>query len=105
MLTAWGSAAILDPVSAALVNAACDKAPYGWPCDERIESLRAAFAREPDAARRKEIAEQVQLRESESPTYIALGQYYQPFAMSRRIRDILQAPVTLFWNLRKDPSR
>ena len=49
----------MNPVSAAFINASCDKAPYGWPCDAEIERLRDAFARETDPAKQKQIAEQV----------------------------------------------
>ena len=59
---------------AAFINASCDKAPFGWPCDAEIEKLRAEFARETDPAKQKAIAEAVQVREVEYPTYINLGQ-------------------------------
>ena len=32
-LTAWVTADVMNPVSAAYVNAGCDKALFGWPCD------------------------------------------------------------------------
>jgi len=33
-ITSWVSADIVNPVSAAFFNAGCDKALFGWPCDE-----------------------------------------------------------------------
>ena len=48
MLTSWVSADILNPVSTAFLNASCDKAPFGWPCDAEMEKLRDDFARETD---------------------------------------------------------
>src|SRR5262245_120198 len=60
--TSWGSPDIMNPVSAAYINASCDKATFGWPCDEGIEKLRDAFAKETDPAKQKAIAEQVSLR-------------------------------------------
>jgi peptide/nickel transport system substrate-binding protein len=67
MMTNWVAADVLNPVSAAFINASCDKAPFGWPCDPELEKLRADFARESDPAKQKAIAEAVQVREAESP--------------------------------------
>jgi ABC-type transport system substrate-binding protein len=44
-LTAWVAADVMNPVSTAYVNAACDKASFGWPCDAQLEKLRDDFAR------------------------------------------------------------
>jgi peptide/nickel transport system substrate-binding protein len=101
MMTSWVAADILNPVSAAFMNASCDKAPFGWPCDPEIEKLRADFARESDPVKQKAIAEAVQLREAESPTYINVGQWRQPFAMRKSLSGVLSAPVTIFWNVEK----
>ena len=78
MLTSWVSADILNPVMAGFVNASCDKASFGWPCDAEMEKLRDDFARATDPAKQKEIAEAVQMREREVVTHIHLGQWYQP---------------------------
>jgi peptide/nickel transport system substrate-binding protein len=101
MMTAWVAADILNPVNAAFINASCDKAPFGWPCDPEIEKLRAEFARESDPAKQKAIADAVQVREAESPTYINVGQYHQPFAMRKSVSGVIVAPVTIFWNVEK----
>jgi ABC-type transport system substrate-binding protein len=52
-LTAWVSADILNPVMTALLNSSCDKAIFGWPCDEEMEKLRDAFTRETDPVKQK----------------------------------------------------
>ena len=62
-LTSWVSADILNPVMAGFANAGCDKAMFGWPCDEQMEKLRDQFARETDPAKQKEIAEAAQMRD------------------------------------------
>jgi peptide/nickel transport system substrate-binding protein len=101
MLTSWAAADVLNPVSSAFVNASCDKAPFGWPCDPELEKLRADFARESDPAKQKAIVDAVQIRETEYPTYINVGQYYVPFAMRKNINGVITAPVTVFWNVEK----
>ena len=104
MLTSWVSADILNPVMSSFVNASCEKANFGWPCDPEMERLRDAFARAPDAAKQKEIAEAVQVREREVVTYIHLGQWYQPIAARKTISGIPTAPVPVFWNVEKKGS-
>nr|WP_158818250.1 ABC transporter substrate-binding protein [Methylocapsa sp. S129] len=101
MLTSWVAADILNPVSSAFVNASCDKAPFGWPCDPELEKLRADFAREIDPAKQKAIVDAVQVREAEYPTYINIGQWYQPYAMRKTITGVIAAPVAVFWNVEK----
>ena len=66
-LTSWGSVDVLDPVATAFLNASCDKATFGWPCDAELEELRDAFAKETDPAKQKAIAEAVALRAAEYP--------------------------------------
>ena len=72
---------ILDPVVSFFTGAACEKASIGWPCDEKIEKLRDDFARTTDPAKRKELAEALQVRLAEFPTYAPLGQFNMPVAM------------------------
>ena len=100
-LTSWVAADILNPVGAGFMNASCDKAMFGWPCDEQIEKLRDQFARESDSAKQKALAEQVQLRILQYPTHINLGQWYQPVVMRKNIDGVLSAPVPVFWNVEK----
>ncbi|MGL6112833.1 MAG: ABC transporter substrate-binding protein [Rubrivivax sp.] len=100
-LTSWVSADVLNPVGTAFLNSSCDKALFGWPCDEQMEKLRDAFARETDPAKQKAIAEQVQLRYLEVPTHVHLGQWYKPAAMNKNISGNVVAPVVVFWNVEK----
>ena len=101
MLTAWVSADILNPVMTGFTNSSCDKAMFGWPCDEQIEKLRDDFARETDVAKQKAIVEAVQMREREVVTHIHLGQYYQPIGARKNVNGILTAPAPVFWNIEK----
>jgi len=94
---------ILDPVVSFFTGAACDKASIGWPCDTQIEKLRDDFARTIDPAKRKELAEALQVRLAEFPTYAPLGQYNMPVAMRDNVSGNLEAPATVFWNVKKGP--
>src|SRR5258708_13681427 len=96
MLTAWVSADILNPVMNGFMNASCDKAAFGWPCDPGIQKLRDDFARATDPAKQKEIAEPVQIREREGVTHIHLGQYTHPIGIRKNLRQILPPPPPIF---------
>jgi peptide/nickel transport system substrate-binding protein len=103
-LTSWVSADILNPVMTGFVNAGCDKAMFGWPCDEEIEKLRDQFARATDPAQQKTIAEAVQAREAQVTTHLWLGQWYQPAATRKNLSGFMTAPVPVFWNVEKKGS-
>jgi peptide/nickel transport system substrate-binding protein len=92
---------ILDPVVSFFAGAACAKASIGWPCDDKIEKLRDDFARTTDRSRRKELAEALQVRLSEFPTYAPLGQFNMPVAMRDTVSGNMEAPATVFWNVKK----
>lgn len=101
-ITSWNSVDNANPIGQPFLNAACDKALFGWPCDETIQELRDAFAREPDAAKQLELAEKIQMRVAESPTHIHLGQWYQPTAMGKNISGAPVSPVVAFWGYTKN---
>jgi peptide/nickel transport system substrate-binding protein len=103
LFTYSGAADILNPVMANLFNASCDKATYGWPCDAAIERLRDAYAKETDPAKQRQIAMDLQKRWVEAPTFVDLGQFYQPSAMRVTVDGMLAAPATVFWNITKRP--
>jgi len=98
-LTSWASVDILDPVATGFLNASCDKAMFGWPCDAELERLRDAFAKETDPARQRALAEAVQLRAVDYPTHVQLGQYVQPVAMRRNVSGLLTGASIAFWNI------
>jgi peptide/nickel transport system substrate-binding protein len=101
LFTYSGAADILNPVMANLFNASCDKATYGWPCDAEIERLRDAFAKETDPAKQKQIAMDLQKHWVEAPTFVNLGQLYQPSALRTTIDGMMAAPATVLWNITK----
>jgi peptide/nickel transport system substrate-binding protein len=99
--TSAGALSVFDPVANFYLAAPCEKGMFGWPCDDGIEKLRAAYAMETDPARRKEIAQQSQDREREYPTYVQTGQFTVPTALRSNVTDLLTAPAITFWNVEK----
>ena len=91
-----------NPASNSFASGACEKAWFGWPCDPEMEKLRAAFAREIDPAKQKELAMAVQDRIMDQATYIVIGQY-KAFGAYRkeRVSGWLAGPVPVMWNVQK----
>src|SRR5258708_21147384 len=100
-LTGWVAADILNPVMAGFFNASCDKAMFGWPCDEAIEKMRDAFAKESDPVKQKQIAIDLQKYWVDHPTHVILGQWVQPAALRSNVDGMMVAPVPVFWNITK----
>lgn len=98
-LTSWVAADIGNPIFTAYMNSACDKALFGWPCDEQMEKLRDQYARETDPAKQKAIAEEVQVRATQTVSHIPIGQWFAPSAMRKNVNGNLQAPAPVFWNV------
>jgi peptide/nickel transport system substrate-binding protein len=98
-LTSWVTADVMNPVSTAYLNSSCEKALFGWPCDETMEKLRDQFARESDPAKQKVIAEAVQARNMVITAEIPVGEYLQPLAMRKNVTGLLIAPAPVFWNI------
>jgi peptide/nickel transport system substrate-binding protein len=103
-LTNWVAADVLNPISTAGLNASCEGAWFGWPCDEELERLRLAFATETDPQRQTEIAHQVQARALEVGTHAYVGQWYQPIVHRDNVEGLLHGPAPFFWNVSKNDS-
>jgi peptide/nickel transport system substrate-binding protein len=101
-LTDWSCADVLNPVMAGFLNAACDKAMFGWPCDGEMEELRDAYTGQTDPGKQKQIAEAVQVRETQVTTHVFLGQWQQPAATRKSVTGIPNAPVPVFWSVKKN---
>jgi peptide/nickel transport system substrate-binding protein len=91
-----------NPASNSFTSGGCEKAWFGWPCDPEMEKLRAAYARETDPDKQKQLALAVSDRVMDQATYIVLGQY-KAFGAYRkdRISGWLAGPVPVMWNITK----
>jgi peptide/nickel transport system substrate-binding protein len=90
---------VMTPAVNAGISGACDKAWFGWPCNEQMEKLRAEWARTPDAARRKQLAEQIQMLAFDVVPYVPWGQWVLPSAHRKNVRGVLQFGAQLLWNV------
>jgi len=92
-----------SPISHVSLGMGCEKAWFGWPCDETFEGLRKAWALAPDLEKRKEIAVDLSKRAYEQVPYISFAQWNNPSAYrSDRLTGVLQAPsLPPMWNIEK----
>ncbi|MEI7872218.1 MAG: ABC transporter substrate-binding protein [Alphaproteobacteria bacterium] len=100
-MTAASAVLLIDPVNNHYAEASGDRAQFGWPLDEEIERLRAAFIRESDPKKQLAIAEQVQRRIISEGVTIPLGQFLQPMARRKNVTGNIPSPVPVFWNVEK----
>lgn len=101
-LASTGIVDVVNPVTSLFLNAACDKASAGWPCDARIEELRDAFAQETDPARSRQIAEEIQARAAQLGTHYPLGEWFSASAVSAKTRGWLRPPsASVFWEVER----
>ena len=91
-----------DVAGSAVINSDCNRGGwFGWPCDEQTQTLRNAWALEPDLAKRKAIAEQVQLRSAQAVPFVPLGQFLLPFAHRANLVDIQDTLGPVFWSIKR----
>ena len=90
------------PLLNVTVNTNCEGRNYlGWPCDENIERLRAAYAREADEGRRAAILEEMSRALWDFLPVVLTGNYYSPFAWRREITGVIRTAPLVFWNIEK----
>jgi peptide/nickel transport system substrate-binding protein len=91
-----------NPATNLFMNSACEKAWIGWPCDEKVEALRAGFVRAQSDEERKKIAEDLNRRAYEYGVYVPLGQYSIPVIYREGLSGVLSVPnAYVYWNIGK----
>ena len=101
-LSSTGILDIANPATSLFLNAACEKASAGWPCDAKLEEQRDAFAVESDPAKRKAIAEAIQVLALQLGTHYPLGEWFSASAVSTRTTGWLRPPsASVFWGVEK----
>jgi peptide/nickel transport system substrate-binding protein len=88
-----------EPVGHLALRSNCEKAWFGWPCDEAIEKLRAEFTMLPDLEARKANARAVQLRAIETVPYVPVGQFYLVRGYQKQLTGLLSAGVPVYWSV------
>lgn len=92
-----------NPVTHVAIGMGCDKAWFGWPCDQKLEDLRKEWAFAPDVASRKKVAVELSKRAYEQVPYISFAQWRSPVAYrADKLSGVLTVPsVPPMWNIEK----
>jgi peptide/nickel transport system substrate-binding protein len=102
-LTWWNGAGSMDPVGNVPMQASCDKAWPGWPCDAAHQALIDAFAATRTSEERMKAAIAVQESAYAFVPYVPFGQWFQPVAHSPKLKGLPIVPgVMAFWNVEKE---
>ncbi|MGH7266597.1 MAG: ABC transporter substrate-binding protein [Candidatus Rokuibacteriota bacterium] len=100
--TNWIAADVMTPAVNAAIGGTCDKAWFGWYCSERMEKLRSEWVRATDAAKRKQLATDIQLLAYDEVPFVLWGQYLQPHVFSKKVRGALKFAAPVVWNISLD---
>jgi peptide/nickel transport system substrate-binding protein len=101
-LTYWPGASIVDPVGHLPLQANCERAWPGWPCDSELQALIERFPYVTDPTEQKTLADAISRRAFEVVPYVPIGQWFQPAAYRPELKGVLPAPgTTVFWNIEK----
>jgi peptide/nickel transport system substrate-binding protein len=98
--TWWQGSEVIDPAVHFGVSGAGPRAWFGWPDIPQLEKLVTDWVRTTDQTKRKELAEEIQKVALSEVTYVPWGEWFQPTAFRKNIRDVLKFGVPLFWNVR-----
>lgn len=92
-----------SPIANIYLSAACGNTLPGWPCDQRLDALRAAWLYETAPARRRQLLDDFQRRAYETVPYVSLGQYQAASVARKELKgtDKLWAGIPNLWVLDK----
>jgi peptide/nickel transport system substrate-binding protein len=102
-VTTTGGISSSNPLLHIWIGAACDRGMFGWPCDEKVETLRDKFGFARTLEEKKSIARELQSLAMEDVVYIPFGQWKQLVAYREdRISGFVRnTGLTVFWNIVK----
>jgi peptide/nickel transport system substrate-binding protein len=82
------------------VSSAGPRAWYGWPEILQLEKLSMNWVRETDQTKQKQLADEIQKVALSEVTYVPWGEWTQPTAFRKNVRDVLKFCAPIFWNVR-----
>jgi len=101
-ITFWNQADTFNPLFFAPLTGSGLKGWFGWTDDPKLEALKDEFVGTSDLAKRKELAEGIQLRVMDSGVYGMLGEAKPIIALRKNISGLVEAAISVFWGLKKD---
>ncbi len=96
----WEAADVSNPAVHFGLSGAGPRAWFGWPDVPELEKLVTEWVRAPDEPKRQWLAEEVQRVALSEVTYVPWGQWLQPSAARRNVRDVPKFLAPSFWNVK-----
>jgi peptide/nickel transport system substrate-binding protein len=90
-----------NPGSMLVLRGNGKKGWFGWPTDEKLETLRENWFDAPTLEAQKSIADQIQSHYFETVNFLPLGRMRQPMAFRSDIQDVVSASFPVFWGARR----
>ena len=97
--TNWISSDAMTPAVNAGVAGGGESGWFGWSSSARLEAMRLEWIRSTDPAKRRQLAEQIQVVAFDEVPFVPWGQYVQPSLYRKSVRGVLQFPAALLWNI------
>jgi len=98
--TWWGAGDVANPAVHFGLSGAGARAWFGWPDIPQLEKLVTEWVRATDQTKRKQLADEIQKVALSEGTYVPWGEWVQPTACRKNIRDILRFGAPIFWNVK-----
>jgi peptide/nickel transport system substrate-binding protein len=98
--TWWLAADVISPAVHFALSGAGPRAWFGWPDIAQLEKLVSDWVRASDETRRKQLADEVQKIALSEVTYVPWGEWFQPTAFRKNVRDVLKFVAPIFWNVK-----
>ncbi len=99
--TWWPHPNLMVPVSHPGLTGACEKAWFGWSCDDKLQEYSSSWVFETDPVKQEEIARKLQLRGHDQVPYAFYGQWEMPTAFRNSLKGVLLTPTPILWNISK----
>ena len=101
MPVVWSGYDMINPLSHYTTSYSCGGSYPGWNCDPAMPALVAKFEAESDSAKRKALAEEMQLRVLDWAPQLFLGQYSPPTALRSNLTGMIVNGLHVFWNMKR----
>ena len=98
--TWWSAADVSNPAVHFGVSGAGPRAWFGWPDIPQLDKLVTDWVRATDQTQRKQLADEVQQVAFSEVPYVPWGEWFQPTAFRKNVRDVLKFAAPIFWNVK-----
>jgi peptide/nickel transport system substrate-binding protein len=73
---------------------------FGWPDVPQLDKLVTDWVRATDQTKRLQLGDEIQKVALSEVTYVPWGEWVQPTAFQRNVRDVLKFGAPIFWNVK-----